>query len=318
MMIDLTLLMTIRVQLYRIGGPIIMALGTISCLLSLLVFGQKHLRKNSCSIYFIAVNISNIGFIYSLVLLFTLSNGYNSLADTYSIHACRLSIYVTFLSEILSSSFLILASIDRFLFTSSNALTRQKSSVRNAYYCLAATTFFWSIFHVHAFIYAEIRKMGDGTMVCAFQTGSYTTFVGSYLLIVKGIVIPLLMAVFGIWTVHNVRAVQLRRIGPTLSNSNSTTANGSSSMSTKDRQLIMMLLINITIYVLCTLPFSIVIFYQQAMSSTDSSLENQLFQQFIRLVTLFISYVPHCVDFYENLLVSKTFRGEIKRLINCK
>ena len=46
-------------QLYTFGGPILMGVGTVSCIISLIVFTKKNLRKNPCSIYFMAFNIAS-------------------------------------------------------------------------------------------------------------------------------------------------------------------------------------------------------------------------------------------------------------------
>ena len=43
-------LVQIQTNFYRIGGPILMVIGTLSCILSFMVFMRKNLRKNPCSI----------------------------------------------------------------------------------------------------------------------------------------------------------------------------------------------------------------------------------------------------------------------------
>jgi hypothetical protein len=45
-------------NLYYLGGPLLMILGTISCICNIFVFIQKTLRKNPCSICLIAFNVT--------------------------------------------------------------------------------------------------------------------------------------------------------------------------------------------------------------------------------------------------------------------
>lgn len=106
--------LTIQRDLYRYGGPVLMAIGTISCLFGLLVFTQRHLRKNTCSIYFISINFSNLCFIYTLILFLTLNTGFDQPDVTnYNEVSCRLVNYVTYTVDILNSFYIILASVDR-------------------------------------------------------------------------------------------------------------------------------------------------------------------------------------------------------------
>ena len=63
--------------MYKYGGPLLIGMGTVGCVLNLMVFTKKNLRKNPCSIYLIAYNVCSFLFIYIPVLIATLLNGYN-------------------------------------------------------------------------------------------------------------------------------------------------------------------------------------------------------------------------------------------------
>ncbi|CAF1158131.1 unnamed protein product [Adineta steineri] len=66
-----------NVNLYKIGGPILISVGTVSCIINLKVFSKKTLRKNPCSIYLIACNVTNFLLIYTSILIATLGTGYS-------------------------------------------------------------------------------------------------------------------------------------------------------------------------------------------------------------------------------------------------
>ena len=313
-MVDLSVFSQFPKYLYGYGGLLLIVVGTVSCVGSLFVFAQKNFRRSTGSIYFIAVNITNLLFIYSLVLALTLSIGFN--IDPASAHGinCRLIIYCTYLIDSLNSFYLILASIDRVFVTSSSAHVRRHSTRRCAWTSLIIGTLFWTLFHIPALILTDVLPAGPGLMLCLPQPGYYTEFVGYYLLLLKGILFPLLMGIFCIWTVKNIYLVRLHRVMP--SSNNPPVASGIqwSLMRSRDRHFALMLAINLSIYILFTLPLSISSMYIKLQPSTIQNFDLIRLNQFIRVVVLFISYIPHCLDFYENLIVSKTFRKEVKPL----
>ncbi len=102
-------LVSIQTNLYRFGGPVLMGVGTI---LSVIVFTKKNQRKNPCSIYLAAFNISNLLLIFTSILFLTLVNGYNIDPTLYNLSFCHFRLYTQLLFDILNPSYLILASID--------------------------------------------------------------------------------------------------------------------------------------------------------------------------------------------------------------
>ncbi|CAF4204833.1 unnamed protein product, partial [Adineta steineri] len=179
-----------NVNLYKIGGPILISVGTVSCIINLTVFSKKTLRKNPCSIYLIACNVTNFLLIYTSILIATLGTGYSIDPSAHN-----------------SISYLILAAFDRILVTSRNALTRQHSTSRLAYICICIITLFWLIFHSHALIFTTIIETAPGVAICYFQPGFYLSLISYYSLIIKALLILILMVILGLWTVKNVRSM---------------------------------------------------------------------------------------------------------------
>jgi hypothetical protein len=292
--------------LYQVGCPILMLIGTIGCILNLIVFTQKNLRKNPCSIYFIAYNIANLLYIYSSLLSLMLDVGYNIDPSSHYLIICRLRLYAAILFNCLSPFYLILASIDRILVTSQNALTRQRSTRRLAYVCIIGGTLFWTLFHIHALIFTNIIQLGPNIFLCYFSAGVYLAFVGYYS-IIKEILALSLMIIFGIWTVKNIRSTGRARVAPDLSIGGTTMENNLHSAASKDRQLILMLRIDITIYASFSFMYAIFLMYQQI------KIENS-----VRNICLFSIGIPFCSSCYGNLFASKTFRKEVKKVISCR
>lgn len=129
-------------NILKFGGPILMAVGTLSCTITLIVFLRKNLRKNPCSIYLVAYNSCNLLLIYTTLFFSTLATGYNIDPGLYNLHFCRFRMYAILLFDILGPTYLILGSVDRILITPRNTRTRQRSTPHLACICVAISTVF--------------------------------------------------------------------------------------------------------------------------------------------------------------------------------
>ena len=305
----------IQTDLYKYGGPILIGLGTISCTLSLMVFMRKNLRKNPCSIYLVAHNITNLLLIYTSILFSTLATGYDIDPSTYNLPFCRFRFYAMLLFDILSAWYLILASIDRVLLTSSNALTRQRSTPRLACVCIIIVTLFWLFFHMHALVLTGFLQIAPGRVICYFQYGMHTKLISYYSAIIKGILTPLPMIIFGLWTVRNVRrAARINPISTVPTSGAAPIRNGLAGHS-KDRQLLQMLLIDISIYIIFNIMIAVVLIKQEfGPKSITDPVEAQLQNLLLRIAGV-SNYIPFCIECYVKLLASKAFRQEVKRIL---
>jgi hypothetical protein len=315
---SLAVLKSAELYLYQVGGPILMFIGTIGCLLNLSVFTQKNLRKNPCSIYFIAYNLANFIYIYSSLLSLTLGIGYEIDPSAYNLGICHLRLYITILFNCLSPFYLILAAIDRILITSPNALTRQKSTRRLAYACLGGGTLFWALFHSHALILSNITQIGPNIFLCYYEQGNYLAFI-SYYSIIKEIIALSLMIFCGLWSIKNIRSthritaatdLSVTRIGGVTGNLRSN--------SSKDRQLMFMLLMDITIYALFSFVFAISLMYTQITQNYIKSADRLQIESIVTFICLYSAGIPFCTSCYANLIVSKTFRKEVKKIFSWK
>jgi hypothetical protein len=312
----IAMLISVEAYIYRFGGVVFMVFGSISCILTLIVFTQKNLRKNPCSIYLLACNIANFLYIYSSILSSTLSNGYNIKTISHSLTACRLVFYMAFLFDCLSPFYLILASIDRILITSPKALTRRRSTRRLAYICIICGTLFWMLFHSHALVFTDILQLTPNSSLCYFQAGLYTVLMGYYSLIIKGILVPILLIIFGVWTFRNIRSVRIHRVVAVRGAIRRD--GGLNFIQSKDRQFILMLLMDIIIYILFTSMLSVVVVYQQITQNARLSVEQTQIDLFVRNVAVFSTFIPFCIGCCGYLLVSKTFRREVKKILLCQ
>ena len=308
----------IQKPLYQIGGSILIVLGNVSCIVNLIVFTKKNLRKSPCSMYFIAYNISNFIIINFEILIMTLSLGYHTFDIASNLNFCRLNNYMTFIMDALSPSYLILASIDRILVTSQNALTRQRSTHRFACVCITTVTLFWVVFHIHILVRFNIAQTGTDFSGCYSDWDTYLAFERLYTVIVRGIGVPFLLAVLGCWTVRNLKRLGRVRDATLTTTVDQQTRNESLLANTRNRQLILILLIEIATYLIFCLALTVILVYQQITPDTAGNLEAIFTNVFILRMGIFCNYIPSCISCFNNLLASKTFRKEVKNTILCK
>ena len=302
---------TVQKNLYQFAGPILMLIGNVSCILSCLVFSRKNLRKNPCSIYFIALSLSDLLFIYSSLFFAVLAIGYEIDPSKYNLGVCRFVIYSGFLFDSLSGSYLIIASIDRIFVTSPNARTRRLSTRRLALICIISITLIWALFHIHALILTSIQELTPNYFVCYFQPGLHATFIGYYTLI-KGVLQPIILIICGVWTVRNIRGTRRVQVPPISSITRNTAPHNQNSNTSKDRQLVLMLLIDIFISVVFGLMITIVFMYRQITQYQEKDYQEIQLEIFLLNVGTFSGNIPYCVGLYTKLIISKTFRKEFK------
>jgi hypothetical protein len=306
-----------QLYLFQVGSVILLFIGTLSAILSMAVFSQKNLRKNPCSIYLIAYNVANLAYIYSTVLPLTLSEGFKIDYTIYHLGLCHLRFYAAILFNCLSPFYLILASIDRILVTSRNVHIRQRSTLRLAYLCLIIGTLFWAVFHCHALIFTEIIEESPTDFLCYYQPGTYLAFF-SYYAIIKEITAFSLLTIFGLWSIRNVRNALRARVVINESMNGITVEGGLRSTSSKDRQLALMLLLDATIYALFSFVYASFLMYQQITQNVVKSSERTTIENFVTVLCIFMMSIPFCISLYTNLIVSKTFRSEVKKVLSCR
>ncbi|CAF0985069.1 unnamed protein product [Adineta ricciae] len=299
-------LLSIQQNLFKIGGPILMFLGVVSNLLSLTVFIQKHFRKNPCSIYFVAFNISNLILIYVSLLPPVLEIGYNVNHTAFNLALCRLRLYVAFVFNCLCPSYLILASIDRVIISSVNANVRKYSTQRHAYILSISNAVSWSVSLIHVAIFSTIIELSSVGFLCYVQPGAYTIAVtiGS---LVKEITTPMAMFIFGLWTIKNVRRTRQAVISPS--------GRYTCIIHARDRQLISILLTDIVIYILFSLVMAISLIYKQFKHYGNETSQDTIVETFFGNVAMYSAHIPFCITSYAHLLLSKTFRNELKSIV---
>ena len=213
---------------------------------------------------------------------------------------------------------MILASVDRVLVTSTNAGTRRRSTRRLAYMCISGVTLFWVLFHIYTLVSTSIIQVAPNYFACYFTSATALTFISYYTLIIRSILVPLIMATLAVWTVKNIRSIRHATVASVSSAITAAAEGGLNSTRSKDRQLMLILLSDIIVYIISTSMLAAVTMYQQFTQYNVKSYEQTQIDDFLASVARFINYIRFCVECYVNLVVSKTFRNELKNTILCR
>jgi len=279
--------------------PIVLLIGNISCILSLVVFLQKPMRKNPSGLYFLSLTLCNIIFINTTITITILFFGFNIDPTGQILIVCQIQFYIGFVTSLLSSSFLVLTSIDRFITTSSNVNIKRFSTRSIAFKLIFGIIIFSCILHIHSFFFIIKQNNNTKSYSCTLQTGTYILVVIWYKFIVFGFLTPTLMIIFGIRTIINIRRVMI---------------NPMSRLYSIDRQLILIMLSQCFIHVIFRLPLLIYLIFDYITKNSVEDIRSRTLTVFFYYISLICFYIPYCCFFFVNL-ISHSFYAEFKRLI---
>jgi hypothetical protein len=294
--------------------PFIFVLGNLGNLANVIVFSRGTLHAHVCSWYFICLSLVHTLLLNASCLLQIViaSTGYDI---TYNgIVLCKLVSYLFDLSFVLSRHFFCLIAIDRWMITSPNVWLRGLSSTRITRWVIIISVIFWSIFTVHSAIGFETTVSG-----CIPPSGStYLLFYSIYSIIVS--FLPMLIVIiFGVLTLRNVRSFVRRQIHPANMNldprlnpsslATSSVANTQRQRSKSDFQLIRLSLFQTIIYLLLNSLWSVFPLYvfRVYAQSTYPSIDQANMIQFLHGFGLNLLYTYMAVGLFILVSVSILF-----------
>ncbi|CAF1418576.1 unnamed protein product [Adineta steineri] len=253
------------------------------------------------STYLIAFNISNFLSLIFGLLPPVLSYSINFDLSSSSVIYCKFRFYLSTIFSTLSPIYLVLASIDRVLITSTNALLRQRSTCSLAYWSIGITAIIGLLFYIQIFVRVNIQKIFTGVYFCYYDSDIIYGIVFVYSrLLINGLIPTFSMSVSAILTLKNINQL---RINPTIRINNQLS---------KDRQLTVMLVSEIVIYVLFNFMTPVTLIYFQSTQYQMQTIQQQALNSFLIGVSFFLSYIPVSI----NLIVSKSFRQNIIKMFS--
>ncbi|CAF1632807.1 unnamed protein product, partial [Didymodactylos carnosus] len=137
------------------------------------------LRSNPCSIYFLSSTIIDFLIINKFLLLGVLNAWDNTITSSPRISSlwCKMSNYLLLILPVLSSTYIVLASIDRYCTSSLNHKIRQLSTARTSRIAVTVTFIVWAIFSLHIPLTFDIINRTPGEPKSCTVPKNHDTFV---------------------------------------------------------------------------------------------------------------------------------------------
>ena len=290
-------LLELAAKLVRITIPIIMVIGIIGNSLNIAVLTRSALCKHASSRYFLSLAINNL-FVTSIILfspLFAL--GYQRDITTISLLSCKLVSYFLHVSVVLSTYFIVLASIDRYCASSTSVRLRNCSNIKVAQRAILFVLILIMLFYINTPILIDLQS--TDAFGCAIRADTiYKTIYPMIQAICFAIIAPLLMIIFGLLTIHNTK--QLRVIPVAMSRHRRT-----------ENQLAAMLLLQVSTYIVLTLPASVT----YIIMIFPNTIQTTLIFYFVTITSQLLFYSSFATPFLLYIISARTYRKELIRLI---
>jgi hypothetical protein len=279
---------------------VLLVIGNFGCICNFITFTAKQLRQNSCGWYFLMSALFD--FLYINFGLFTklASEQYGSTLQNTNLAWCRIRTNFTWVLPCFATGYLVLASIDRCLSTSTNTRLRSFSQLKVAYRMTCVPIILNSLTTSHQFVYYNLRPS------CSPLAGTYAYFLSMYSIVWTSLIPQLSMLIFGLITYHNIRKSRQRLVHPKEQQSNQQQRNRT------DSHMIRITLVQ----VLCS---SILLnirtgYYSYTVLSTGITKDEYRLavETLILQISSFIFYLNFCKNFFVNTLSSKLFRKVFK------
>jgi hypothetical protein len=292
----------------RIVPVVQLVLGTFGNLFNIIIFTRRSLRNNPCSMYFLAASISNCFELYLVVLPPYLLNNWHWDPATTNVVWCAIRAFIYYPSVCLVLWFIVLSSYDRFLSSSHSARMRQLSSLPIARKVIISTIILFFLMYVHTLVFYRLIPSGS-TSTCNISGAAYITFFNILFLMLACVLPIILMSIFGILTIRNVRKLH-NRVAPQANDARNERLRSS------DRQLIRMLLFQVLITTLISTPYCCVVMYSTFALTVFkyqlSTLGLAIFL-FTAALTRALYLFNSVAGFYIYTLNGPKFRTEMKR-----
>ncbi|CAF2467680.1 unnamed protein product [Rotaria sp. Silwood2] len=291
------------IQLNRYFGIFIFLFGIVGNTLNACVLSQGALRSNPCAWLFFASSIANgIGILAGLTSR-PLSTWSADLTNT-NRFLCKLRAFLLFNAMTIGSWLILLATVDRWLSSHTNANRRKTSTLKNAQLGTILILIVSTIIEAQQF-YCFEANLTNTPLKCYTQT-QLCGIVSDLFFALITILVPLiLMIIFGFLTVSNVRKSRFRlhpttrtmdiRLGQITTKNNT----GNTTRRKKiDRPFMIMLFAQVFLIFLLTFPMAIGKLYTTV---TRSMLKSQLqitIESFIFNLFLLFVYMSCGMPFY--------------------
>ncbi|CAF0882208.1 unnamed protein product [Adineta steineri] len=294
---------------------IIFIAGNIGCFLNILIFTRQNYRQLSCSYYILASTFIDL-ILINFIILLRILNTFNIDPTQTSLIICKIRMYIAQAAGVLIRIFIVLACIDRWAMTSRVVKRRAFTNMKIPKILIPSVIIAYCLITMHVPFYQDIVNHR-----CIITSTNYTTFYNIFNAFISGLVIPMLMIIFSLLTVRNVRHLQQRvharvQILVTTNVNEQTVQPQAINKKSYDYQLSFMILIQECVYIISNLPFVVYSFYIAITSSWSKPILQTTIETFSMNIIYALLYLNFSSTFYIYTIASHTFRKDLKQLLS--
>ncbi|CAF2271521.1 unnamed protein product [Rotaria magnacalcarata] len=292
--------------------------GIMGNVLNILVFSQRSFRSNPCAICFLYASVSNLTAILSGVTSRMLNGWSVDLTNT-NRFICKFRSYILNVARPIAFWLILLAIIDRWLVSSTNIHYRQISTMKNAVRSIIMVVIFAIILFSHIIYCYEPNMINTplqcygSTIACQLVSGILFTFVTIFIPV-------LLMLIFGLMTINNIRHVKGRiqhvdiSIGETQGLSQTRQRHGLKKM---DYRMFIMLFAQILLLFIFGLPLGIEKLYETITINRSKTKSQIAITNFVYNFVLLLNFLANGMPFYIYTLFGGTeFRKALFKIFS--
>ncbi|CAF1263874.1 unnamed protein product [Adineta steineri] len=286
-------LISLGAQLTRITLPMIIIMGVVGNSLNIAVLLRPVFYSHACSRYLLAASINSV--IYSSVVLIyqLLVTGYQLDPSTISVMICKVMTYVFHVTAYISPYNIVFASMERYFSSSTSVYLRNFSSIRISRWIIGCIVGFFVLFGINTFVLITANP-NDG-LGCQIPDGKiYNQIYVVTQAMLYAIIAPFLMGLFGYLTMRNLKQV---RVTPVVVSKHRRT----------ERQLIRMLLLQVSIYIMLNLPVGVT--YLSAVLPVSYKTTPLFF--LVADITEILTYASNSSSFIIYMIGNRCYREEL-------
>jgi hypothetical protein len=297
----ITSLNNAMIQLNRYLSIIIYLFGTIGNILNILVLTQRALRSNSCAFLFLISSIASLIAIISGLTNKVVSVWTTDLAYTID-WLCQFRTFILLTSREVALWLITLATVDRWLLSCIDVRRRQMSTLKNAQRGTIMIIII-SILQNSPIIPCYKANLTSPPSKCYGKTVACRIYADMAYACFSILIPSLLMTYFSVMIIMNVRRVQRRVAALVIPRANINTVNNDRLQRTKkkDRQLLVMLLVQVICIVALTFPQAIQKVYSTMVLYIDGPTESALrtaIENFIFAFVVLLTNIASGLPFY--------------------
>ncbi|CAF1518989.1 unnamed protein product [Adineta steineri] len=285
-------------------------LGAFGLIFNVLIFTRRSLRREPCSLYFFWSSCFDLFVVYVMMPLRTLASSFNLDIANYNLWICKIEYFANYTTRAITCWLIVFACLDRFFHSSTNANIRRMSSLKTTKRAILIIIVTIMLLYSHMLVYFEITnvpdRFGNIVPICNAQKGIYRTFLSFWYMALYSLCPSLLMLLFGILTLNNLR--QHRQIVPTTSGTNQIVRR-------TDNQLLRMLIAQVLMIIIATLPYSIYQLYTAFTSNVVKDILRIAQENLAARITGPLINFAHTTSFYLYTLTGTVFRKELRKIM---